>query len=259
MNREICYNGYFILSDLDGSLVNSEKTVSKENGEAIRLFQQNGGLFSCATGRLPAHFATFDDIFAPNAPVITHNGAGIYDLAKERMLYERLLSCDMKKLLAALAPFAGKIENVWLFGRNTTLVQPYEQCLQNREVSAAYWLKAVITFQNEEAAIQAKRLLGQTEFAAQCNFSRSWAIGLEILSLGATKGDAVRRLRQHFPQVKKIICIGDYENDLTMLKEADMGVAMGNAISEVKAAADFVTVTNDEHAIAAVIAALPPL
>ena len=51
----------------------------------------------------------------------------------------------------------------------------------------------------------------------------------------------------------EVMAFGDSENDLTMLKAAGTGVAMGNALSEVKAAADMVTLSNDDEGVAALI------
>ena len=53
--------------------------------------------------------------------------------------------------------------------------------------------------------------------------------------------------------IERTIAIGDSQNDISMLKAAGLGVAVGNARSDVKAAADYITVTNDEGAVRAVI------
>ena len=50
-----------------------------------------------------------------------------------------------------------------------------------------------------------------------------------------------------------LVCVGDYENDIPMIKEADIGYAVGNAVPKLKAVADRVTVKNTENAIAAII------
>ena len=57
----------------------------------------------------------------------------------------------------------------------------------------------------------------------------------------------------------KIIAIGDNENDISMIKTAKLGVAVSNAIDELKAVADLVTVSNNEHAIAAIVEKLEQL
>ena len=79
----------------------------------------------------------------------------------------------------------------------------------------------------------------------------------EILPKGTNKGI----LLPHFEKIlgvkkENIIAIGDYHNDIGMLRAAGLGVAVANAVPEAKAAADLVTVSNDEHAIAAIVARL---
>ena len=54
-------------------------------------------------------------------------------------------------------------------------------------------------------------------------------------------------------KVQKTIAVGDNENDISMIKQAKIGVAVGNALDTVKAVADVITVTNNDHAIAKII------
>ena len=63
-------------------------------------------------------------------------------------------------------------------------------------------------------------------------------------------------MRRLLPGVRVIVGVGDYENDVTLIRMADIGYAVDNAAPEAKAAADRITVKNDEHAIARIIEAL---
>ena len=56
--------------------------------------------------------------------------------------------------------------------------------------------------------------------------------------------------------MSRVVAVGDYHNDIEMLRAAGVSVAVANAVDEVKAVADYVTVSNDEHAIAKVIEGL---
>ena len=79
----------------------------------------------------------------------------------------------------------------------------------------------------------------------------------EILPKGSCKGEGLRRLAAHLGiPMEKTIAIGDYDNDVSMIRAARLGVAVANAVPEAKAAADLVTVSNDESAIARIIYAL---
>ncbi|NLX92436.1 MAG: HAD hydrolase family protein, partial [Clostridiales bacterium] len=70
------YKGYLICTDIDGTLVNSKGVISENNINAIKDFQQRGGLFTVSTGRMPEYVLNFP--FVPNAPVISVNGTVIY-------------------------------------------------------------------------------------------------------------------------------------------------------------------------------------
>jgi S-adenosylmethionine:tRNA ribosyltransferase-isomerase len=77
---------------------------------------------------------------------------------------------------------------------------------------------------------------------------------LEITEAGATKGAAILHLGELLGiKREEIMVCGDSQNDIEMIRSAGLGVAMGNATDEVKAAADYITLTNDEDGVAAVI------
>ena len=65
------FKGYLICTDCDGTLTDNEGKVSDANAEAIKYFEEEGGLFTLATGRFP-HFANnFKDKFKVNAPIVS--------------------------------------------------------------------------------------------------------------------------------------------------------------------------------------------
>lgn len=76
---------------------------------------------------------------------------------------------------------------------------------------------------------------------------------LEILNKEASKGNAVRLLADHLKISKDhVICVGDAENDISMIKYAGLGIAMNNAFHEVKASADLIVASNEDHGVAEV-------
>ena len=116
------------------------------------------------------------------------------------------------------------------------------------------------SFSGRLGSLQCFRLMADlTErFGHRFSYDRSWPVGLEMHHKDSGKGECVKILRQMFPQIHTIITAGDYENDLTMLREADIGCAVENAIPAVKEAADRIIVHCDEHAIAHIIHDLIP-
>lgn len=77
---------------------------------------------------------------------------------------------------------------------------------------------------------------------------------LEVISKGCNKGTGVKRVAKELDiKREEIICIGDSGNDKHMISYAGLGIAMGNAFSEIKEVADYVTLTNEENGVAHVI------
>ena len=84
--------------------------------------------------------------------------------------------------------------------------------------------------------------------------TQSSAVNIEIMPPHIDKGTGVRDLAAHFGiPLRQVMCIGDHENDIPMIRAAGWGVAMGNATPDVKAAADAVTLSNAEDGVAAAI------
>ena len=77
---------------------------------------------------------------------------------------------------------------------------------------------------------------------------------LECVPKGIDKGDSLSQLAQHLHIAREaVMACGDGENDLSMIRYAGLGIAMANAVDSVKAAADFVTLSNDEDGVAYVV------
>lgn len=82
----------------------------------------------------------------------------------------------------------------------------------------------------------------------QIRIYRSKDTYLEIMSMKASKSDAIHMLKDHFHvKQEEIMAFGDNFNDIDMIRYAGLGVAMGNAADEVKQAADIVTDINDNE------------
>ena len=81
---------------------------------------------------------------------------------------------------------------------------------------------------------------------------RSYEDYSEVLEPESTKAPNTRALAR-LVGADTLVCVGDYENDIEMIKEADIGYAVGNAIDEVKAIADRITVSVNDAAIARII------
>ena len=101
------------------------------------------------------------------------------------------------------------------------------------------------------------RLLTSQPTADNFDFIRSEFRLFEILPKGASKGNLLCKMAKLLNiNIEKTIAVGDYNNDVSMIKAAGLGFAVSNAVPEAKAAADYITVSNNESAIAAIIEGL---
>ncbi|MBQ7829115.1 MAG: HAD hydrolase family protein [Clostridia bacterium] len=102
--------------------------------------------------------------------------------------------------------------------------------------------------------MRAIELLNDHPKADEFDFVRTERTLYEVVPKGVNKGGALPRLAAALGiEMSKVVAIGDYHNDIAMLRAAGVGVAVANAVDEIKAVADYITVSNEEHAIARVI------
>ena len=241
------YKGILLCSDLDGTLRNSKGEISEKNLKAIEYFCQNGGLFTLCTGRAASYSKELvNKGLVLNTVLITLNGAMIYDIASDKVLYENPL--DREKLLG--------IES--FIQENSELIQDIVfHCKTSKrdykEVGDEKLYKIVFVSKTPDESKKLRKRL-EKKYADDFFITNSWPIGLEILAKKSTKGECIKNIKKFIPQeIKKVVCVGDYENDISMLKAADVSFAVKNAIPDVLKTATKITVSNDEDALAKII------
>ena len=115
-------------------------------------------------------------------------------------------------------------------------------------------LKVVFAHHDPSQIEKLKELLASQPNAKFVSFIHSEKTLYEILPKGISKGTALCKMAELLGVDKnKTIAVGDYYNDLSLIKTAKCGIAVANAADEVKAVADYVTVSNNEDAIATII------
>ena len=81
------FEGILICTDLDGTLLRDDGTISEENLTAIKHFKENGGIFTFITGRMPYFVSDIYTKIEPNAPFGCINGGGIYDHRTQKYIW----------------------------------------------------------------------------------------------------------------------------------------------------------------------------
>lgn len=263
------FSGLLICTDLDGTLYRNDKSISRENSEAIEYFKENGGLFTFITGRMPYFSDDAYNRINPNAPFGCINGGGIYDHRTKEYVWKQPIDTSVFELvhyvMDAMSETAdygiqlNTFDTIYFLRDDPSSVwfrditgMPYRTCdINTFDESLA---KIVFTSNESSIVLEIAQLLNRHPRVDEFDFIRSEQKLYEILPKGVDKGTVLPRLAEHLGiSMDKTIAIGDYNNDIGMIRTAGLGIAVSNAVDEVKAIADHVTVSNEEHAIARII------
>lgn len=260
------FSDLVICSDLDGTLLNEENQISKENLEAIEYFRAEGGKFIIATGRMPsAVFPAVKDL-KMDYPCICMNGCAIYDLgAKE---YVEVTPLDdavvnvAEEIMNASQELGVEVMNkdgIYVVKRNAVV----DFHLEYEKISAEDrnsiedvpkpWIKILFAAAPEEIDAARERLLTSPHHE-KYNLMKTHRFYYEIFNKNASKGEALKKLCSSYNiNLENVIAIGDNDNDISMLNVAGKSAAVENASDTVKQHADIITCSNEEHAIADLI------
>lgn len=260
------FEGKLICTDLDGTLLRDDKTISRENIEAIEYFKSEGGYFTFITGRMPYFAKGMYDAIKPNAPIGCINGGGIYDFVTKKYIHTVTLPKSAMKLVRAVDENLDHIGiqilafNEMYFPKDSEANRHFRRSTGMPHVVRHYddvtepVAKVVFGEMDNERILELAEFLNNQPGASEFEFVRSDTMLYEILPKGVSKGSVLPILAEKLGiDIKNTIAVGDYDNDAQMLKTAGIGYAVANATKAAKEAADRITVSNMEHAIAKII------
>ena len=260
-----------IATDVDGTLLDQDELVTPRTKAAVLAAKDAGTQFVLATGRPPRWISpVVEELgFAPMA--VCANGAVLYDSAADRILWAKTLSVDVLTELAEVAtrviPGAGlAVERVGRSAHDAATPQflsspGYEHAWlnpDNTEVSLADVLdapavKLLIRMAGAKSADMAAALAPHVGLQGDLTYSTNNGL-IEVVPLGISKATGVAEVATPLGiMAEDVVTFGDMPNDIPMLLWAGLGVAMGNAHPEAKAAADEVTTPNTDDGLARVL------
>ncbi len=259
--------------DLDGTLLNDDKEITQGNRAALQKAIEMGHRVVITTGR-PLPSAKIQNehlgLTGQGCYIIAYNGGVIYDCGAGKPIYENYLPADVAlravRVCNSINVHAQTYDDTHILvepNHNPIAVEKYSHFsgLPYRQVDTfegnigeSVPKVLVISYGDRPALEKASELLREALAGeADCFFSSKSF--MEVVAPGLNKGSAIIRLcgLLGVPVADSIAC-GDQENDILMLKTAGLGVAMANAIDAAKAAADYITVNDNNHdAIAEVV------
>ena len=254
-----------IASDMDDTLLNKDCKISERNAAAIRKAVEAGIVVMIATGRMYVSACPYALDLGLDVPLVTYNGALVKESKSGRVLHEHKMKIETAQEILDYCKAKGYYVQVYVgdkilikeeneFFRMYTRISgipttPMGDALYTA-TEAPYKLLAM-TESGEFAAAWddfAKRFAGKVDVtSSKDNF-------LELMEPGVNKWEAVKAVAASYNiKPEEIMCIGDSNNDISMIKNAGIGVAMGNAKDSVKQYAKIVTASNNDDGVALVI------
>ena len=241
-----------ILSDLDGTLFRNDKSISDFTKETIRQAQAKGLLFGICTARAKVNAVKFLEGIEPD--VFITNGGGIVYYRDKKIYNCEFTVEEIRKLIDAAFE---------VFGKDVILSADNEHALfsnSREELGDKFWtfndfsdfretcMKMCIQSLDKEKIEKVASVIG-LENVDYLPFSDiPW---YKLSKKAATKERAIEELCHHINITSsKIAAFGDDFNDLGMLSLCGKGIAMENAIDEVKKAADSVCASNENDGVA---------
>lgn len=262
-------NYKLIAMDLDGTLNNDQKVITEKTKEALMAAQKAGIRLALASARpSPGLFKERDILRLQdyNGILMSYNGGRIVDAATGKVLFET--SMDLEETKAVLR----KLERLPVTPILDDGVQFYVQskdgykvdyeCRNNNMVCTEVGnladflpfapIKILMSVLPEELPQVQQEIAGF--LPESLTVVQTAAFYLEVIPKVINKGQGIRDICKVLGiSTEEVISFGDAANDIPMLREAGMGVAMGNAQEPVKQAADMVTISNNEDGIAAAL------
>jgi Cof subfamily protein (haloacid dehalogenase superfamily) len=254
-----------VATDLDGTVVRSDGTISARTRSALEVAAEAGALVVIVTGRPPRWLGGIADATGHHGLAICANGALVFDLATERVVGSRPLGVDVVRrviddLRAAVPGIGFAVERVdgqfahepnyhprWTPEAETVigdlepiLTSPVAKLLARRE-----------GIDSDELLALGYAAVGDTV----ASLTHSSIDGLlEISAYGVTKATTLSEVvAEHGFSAADVVAFGDMPNDLAMLEWAGHGVAVANAHPSVIAVVDEVTASNDDDGVAQVL------
>ena len=214
-----------VVSDMDNTLLTPEDGVPFVNQVTMRLFCALGGHFTVATGRTMESAGRHLDSMTLSAPAILYGGGVIYDFEHDIRIRNTLLSkpSARRAVCDVLARFPGVGVEIMTEDGGICVVRANEYACSHE------MLMQIQDF------LDARKYPGVYFIATNRNY-------FEIMPEGAAKGAALGELCTYMGiPIENTVAIGDYFNDIELMRAAGHSVAMGNAPKEVQLAADTVT------------------
>ena len=254
-----------IALDMDGTLLKSDDSISRETKEALTKCMDQGVMVVLCTGRPFQGVIAYVKELGLSGLMITYNGAMIVKVEGRKIVFHKSLKAKDAKQVIDLGLERDTTIIIW--SNNKLYVNRYDENAKTYEAIAkteaivvedykqiiSEGVTKVLWFDNVE---NTNRYLVELEGKVNksINYCTSRPNFLEFFDGNVSKADAMKFIGKTYGiKQEEMIAMGDGFNDLSMIEYAGLGVAMGNAEEEVRLTADYITSSNDENGIVKVV------
>ena len=257
-----------IASDMDDTLLNHDNKISERNAKAIRSALEKNVIFMIATGRMFCSARPYALDLGLDVPLVTYNGALVKGAKSGEVFYEHKLNYDTALEVLAYCKEHKYYAQVYigddiLVDKKGKWSDKYSEIIgvPITEIGeAVYEIKEApykILVMTETEDFQHAWKAFAEKFAGKIVVTSSRDNFLELMEPGVNKWEAVKAVAESYKiKQEEIMCIGDSNNDLAMIKNAGIGVAVGNAKDSVKEHSIIFTASNIDDGVAMVVEAI---
>ena len=249
------YSDILLTVDFDRTLTAPDSSIPQRNIDAINYFIENGGVFTVNTGRSVPMYSSKLELVPVNAPLLLYNGSAAYDKEKREFTFatpiELPLVETLEKAMALFPDCAVELQGMdahYLFTPNEGWARynEHNRCpYAFRDLSDAPGPFLKFTLYGEFRDVTVADLYNGSEeefarfdaierelaeqFGDKCVAFRAANRIIDIHAKGVSKAKSARRLQRELGR-KILVCVGDGENDVTMMQDADYAFCPGDAI-----------------------------
>ncbi len=262
------FDGCLLACDIDGTLT-ANGVLPQQNIDAIERFVSEGGFFSIATGRSIVAFDSVLEKLNDISLCVVFNGAVIFDYENDKTVYEEILPDSDKFIINEVLALNKNIGIEIHSGKKVYTVFETKETIDHHthenlerilsafaDIENEAWNKVLFTVDNEE---ELKFLINSiSKFTIESSpvetstyIDGKKRLYYEIIPFGIDKGKGLTKLKEIL-KIKEgcTFAIGDYYNDVPMIKNADIGAAVADSPEDIKQLADYVTVECEKGAVA---------
>ena len=253
-----------LLSDVDGTLVRSDKSLSGASVEAVHALHDAGVHFAVTSGRPPRGMEMLVQPLALRAPLAAFNGGLVVEPAMDVLEEHTVPAAVVPQALELLERFE---LSIWMYRGADWLVRDPEGPHVEREAHTVQFeptvvdafdetekVAKIVGVSDDHDAVATAAATAREEIGEHVSAWRSQPYYLDITHPQANKGAVAQFLSRRYElAVDEIATIGDMPNDVLMFAHSGLSIAMGNASDDVQKAARRVTTTNDEDGFASAV------